>query len=109
MKIREVKTSWGIRYYYDEEHYRFALYYYDDDPKTAYLANVEADPKYRGNGLGNTILSEAKKYAKKHGANMMFLKCLKTSWVHDWYKRHGYKHHSVDKDDDRYVWLKQRI
>jgi len=108
MDIREEKTEWGVCYYYNGEHYEFALYYYDDDPKTAYLANVETDPEYRGNGLGNLILRRAELYAKRHKANVIYLKCLRSSWVCDWYKRHGYKYHSIDKDK-KYTWLKKPI
>ena len=89
--------------------YRFALYYYDDDPQSAYLANVDVYPKYKGKGYGNTILLEAEQYAKKHGAIIIYLRYLKTSWVGEWYKRHGYKYHGVDTEDDRYIWLKRII
>lgn len=109
MKIREVKTSWGVRYYYDEKEYRFALYYYDDEPEAAYLANVDVYPKYRGKGLGNVILAEAEKYAKQHGADTIYLRYLKTSWVGDWYKKHGYKYYNVDTEDDNYIWLYRHI
>ena len=107
MNIREEKTEWGICYYYSTEAYRFALYYYDDDPQSAYLANVDVYPKYKGKG--NTILLEAEQYAKKHGAIIIYLRYLKTSWVGEWYKRHGYKYHGVDTEDDRYIWLKRII
>ena len=109
MNIREEKTEWGICYYYNTEAYRFALYYYDDDPQSAYLANVDVYPKYKGKGYGNTILLEAERYAKKHGAIIIYLKYLKTSWVGEWYKRHGYNYHGVDTEDDRYIWLKREI
>jgi Acetyltransferase (GNAT) family. len=109
MNICVKETAWGICLYYNTEAYMFALYYCDDDPQSAYLVNIEVYPKYRGKGYGNTILLEAERYAKKHCVNIIYLRYLKTSWVGEWYKRHGYKYHGVDTEDDRYIWLKREI
>lgn len=109
MNISEKETACGICLYYNTEAYTFALYYNDDDLQSAYLVNVEVYPKYRGKGYGNTILLEVERYAKKHCVNTIYLRYLKTSWVGEWYKRHGYKYHGVDTEDDRYIWLKREI
>lgn len=107
MKETIETTKWGKIHYIEEKNYRFSLYYYNDDPIDIYLSNVFVDEKLRGNGLGNSLLKVAYDRAKEiNPKSTLCLKCLKNSWVCNWYKRHGYTHMSED-DDNNYVWLKK--
>lgn len=107
MRTREEKTDFGKVWYMDDEDgkFRFAMYQYDDDPDVIYCSNVFVSPEHRGKGLGNNILSYVDYFAKNKNAKSVILRCLKSSFVHEWYTRHGYRYHSDDEEDDRYVWL----
>lgn len=102
------KTEWGIIYYYYGENFRFALYLYDDDKDTIYLANLDVYKNSQHQGIGNKVLNFAIEESIRFKVKSILLKCLKTSWVYEWYLRHGFKYHSLDKDS-RYVWLEYII
>lgn len=108
MGVTRENTDWGVVYRYSEDNYRFALYAYDDDVKTMYLSNVRVEPAARKRGIGNEILAKAENEAKRHKADTICLKALRTSWVHDWYERHGYADFCYDEDAD-YIWMKHRL
>ena len=106
MKITKEITDWGIIYYYKNDFCRFALYAYNDDKDTMYLSNVKVEQSARGHGLGNKILELADKEVKNYNYNVICLKVLKSSWVHDWYANHGYSDLCYDDEDDNYIWMK---
>ena len=108
MKITKETTDWGIIYYYKNEYCRFALYAYNDDKDTIYLSNVRVKESMRGRGIGNKILNFANKKAKKQGRSAICLRVLKSSWMHDWYERHGYRDLCPDKDT-KYIWMKHTL
>lgn len=103
--MKELKPS--VRYY-NGENYRFALYVYSDEPEIIYLSNVFVDNDSRGKGFGNDILRKAEVEARKMGGAYLRLKCLSTSWVHEWYEKHGYSDLCAD-DDVRYFWLEKNL
>ena len=106
MTVTKETTDWGVVYYYKNEYCRFALYAYNDDKNTMYLSNVKVEQSARGRGLGNKILELADKEVKKYNYNVICLKVLKSSWVHDWYANHGYSDLCYDDEDDNYIWMK---
>lgn len=109
MKIKKETTSWGIIYYYNSSYCRFALYAYDDDKNAIYLSNVKVKKSERGKGIGNKILKFANKEARKHKYSTICLKVLKSSWMHDWYARHGYRDLTNDEENDDYIWMKHNL
>ena len=66
------------------------------------------DGEARGNGFGNKILEIAEREARKRNVSIICLKCLIASWVHDWYKKHGFEDLSLDVDED-YMWMKKEL
>ena len=106
--MREEITEFGKVFYYDFPNYHFALYIYDDDDETIYLSNVKVDAEARGKGFGNKILEIAEREARKRNVSIICLKCLITSWVHNWYKKHGFEDLSLDVDED-YIWMKKEL
>lgn len=97
-----------VVHYYNGDNYRFALYVYDDDPETVYLANVFVHKRSRGHGIGNNILATAEQEALKMNADILCLKCLKDSWVHDWYKEHGFEDLCLD-NNSKFMWMRKNI
>ena len=108
MDCKQTKTEWGTVYRYRGDNYRFTLYVYNDDMKTMYLSNVRVSTTARRKGIGNGILVTAENEAKKYGADTIFLIVSKSSWVHDWYKRHGFADFMDNKYKD-YVWVQKQI
>ena len=103
--MEELKPS--VRYY-NSENCRFALYAYSDEPDIVYLSNVFVSKDCRGRGFGNNILQKAEEDARAIGGSYLRLKCLSTSWVHVWYKKHGFSDLSVDQDAN-YFWMEKKI
>ena len=97
-----------IVHYYNGDDYRFALYVYNDEPETVYLANVFVYKKSRGHGIGNNILTIAEQEVVKMNADILCLKCLKDSWVHNWYKEHGFEDLCLD-NSTKFMWMKKDI
>ncbi len=85
--------------------FNFLLYKFNYEKDTYYLFNVFVDEKKRGMGLGNTILDMAEDIVKKANGNKIRLEVKKDSFVHDWYKRHGYKDVELDVDAPSYIWM----
>ena len=106
--MKEEITDFGKVFYYDYLNYHFALYIYDDDDETIYLSNVKVDAEARGKGFGNKILEIAEREARKRNVSIICLKCLITSWVHTWHKKHGFEDLSLDVDED-YIWMKKEL
>ena len=104
MKIKNETTNWGTIHYYKNSYCRFALYAYDDK-STIYLSNIKVKKSERGKEIGNKILEFANKEARKHNYSTICLKALKSSWMHDWYAKHGYRDLSDDDENDDYIWL----
>jgi GNAT superfamily N-acetyltransferase len=103
-------TQWGtIRYYTEWSRFRFAMYNYDDDESTEYLSNVYVEKDYRGHGIGNGILKMAEDEASLLGSKYLMLRALKDSWMHDWYKRHGYEDFQIDEDFPEFIWMKKEL
>ena len=109
MNIIKETTDWGIIYYYKNNLCRFALYVYNDDKNTMYLSNIKVKQSARGHGLGNKILEFVDKEAKKYNYNVICLKVLKLSWVHDWYTNHRYSDLCYDSENDNYIWMKHTL
>ena len=107
--VRTTNTDWGMQYFYCGYGYNFALYVYNDDVKTMYLSNVFVFYFERKQGIGNKILLIAETEARKHNADTICLQVLKSSWMHDWYKRHGYFDFREDEEDNEYIWMKHHI
>ena len=97
-----------IVHYYNGDDYRFALYVYNDEPETVYLANVFVYKKSRGHSIGNNILTIAEQEVVKMNADILCLKCLKDSWVHNWYKEHGFEDLCLD-NSTKFMWMKKDI
>lgn len=108
MEIKKETTNWGTIYYYKNSYCRFALYAYNDD-SAIYLSNVKVKKSERDQGIGNKILKFANKEARRRNYSMICLKVLKSSWMHSWYGRHGYRDLSYDEENDDYIWMEHTL
>ena len=108
---KEETTDFGkVWYFTDKEKVsRFALYVYNDEPQNFYLSNVYVNINYRQSGRGNYILEKATEIAKKHNAENLMLKVLSNSFMHEWYKRHGFKDLIDDLKESDYIWMIKKI
>lgn len=103
----ETKTNFGKVWTYSLDHSHFCIYKYNDDPRTIYLSNVEVDPAWRGRGYGNEILRYVDCIAWQHDADRTRLWVETDSFVHDWYKRHGFSDMTVEKWRPGYTWMEK--
>jgi N-acetylglutamate synthase-like GNAT family acetyltransferase len=107
----EETTDYGKIWKYEaqDKSFHFAIYKYSDDDDTYYLANVFVDESRREEGFGNVILSTAEDMAEKANAKIMCLKAKTDSFVHNWYKRHGYTDIGIDETEPSYTWMKKNL
>ena len=112
-KIKKEKTDFGYVLYYNCKEGRFALYYYNDDKNNIFLSNVDIWEQYQGKGFGNELLqyalNEVKKINKNHNFKILFLYCKKDSFVHNWYRKFGFKDYKDYEKDSRYIWMKKKL
>ena len=74
-----------------------------------FISNLYVDEKYRGMGYGIRLIENIEKYVLGINKNCYLeLKSFKKSWVHEWYKRIGFKDHGrVNKNG--YVYMRKYI
>ena len=62
----------------------------DDDKERGCISGLSVAKKYRNKGLGDMLLIEAQKLAKKLGLKEVYLTAEKNSFTFEWYKRKGF-------------------
>ena len=86
----------------------FAIHYYHDDTNLAILTSLKIKPKHRGKGLGTLTLKKAEQLCLTKGFSRIALQVQRNTWMHGWYKRHGYNEYEAS-DDCFNVWLVKEI
>jgi len=77
-------------------------YWFVDHTDTIYFDWLSVDEKYRGKGIATELLNYHIKIAKMFGVETM-LWVKKDTWIHEWYKRKGYKDYKdYDKEN---IWM----
>lgn len=94
---------WGESYYIilDNGNGCVTLQIDNDDKTSGCISGLSVSKKARNNGLGNILLKECEKLAKKLGLNEIYLSAEKTSFVFEWYKRKGF---IKDKYRNKYLY-----
>lgn len=80
------------------------IYWYNDDPNICYFSNLKVNDNEKGKGYGNRLLLTLEKIGIKSGSNTAMLWVKTESWMHNWYKRHGFKDYQIH-DDPEYIWM----
>jgi GNAT superfamily N-acetyltransferase len=98
--------DWGISMLYMEESGKaFArTYWYFDDESTIYFDWLNVIETARGNGIATELLNIHLKTAD----DMKMESCLsvkKETWMHEWYKRKGYKDLKDDDNESNNIWM----
>jgi len=99
------KTDWGVSVHMIEESGRAyaRTYWYDDDKTVVILEGLHVDKEARGNGIASKLLDLHIQIAKDNNASSQ-LKVKEGTWVHEWYKRRGYKDYVKCKESND-IWL----
>jgi GNAT superfamily N-acetyltransferase len=73
-----------------------------------YVNTVVVDEKYRGHGLGSTLLSEAEKRAKERWPNLQVIRLTSspTRGTQGFYLRLGYRMRTKEAGDETIVYVK---
>lgn len=111
IETREERRDFGKVWYIEDidKSFRFAIYRYDDDLDTVYLSNVFVNEQLRRRGLENIILQMTNDIAKKLLANTICLKVKEGTFVHEWYKRHGFEDLCKDNEDIEFMWMRKDV
>lgn len=81
------------------------VYQYEDNTTAVCLADLNVDTKERKKGFGTEMLKILECIGIAWGAHNLFLWADKRAWMHEWYKRKGYKDYAPYEDDDNFVWM----
>lgn len=85
------------------------LYWYNDDNTTVYISNIFVRKNAKTKGIGTKLMNLCEQIAKKLGSKNISLWVKKDSWIHDWYKRLGYKDLMDYKGNNKFIWLKKSL
>ena len=98
--------DWGISMLYMEESGKaFArTYWYFDDKSTIYFDWLNVIETARGNGIATELLSIHIKTADGLKAESC-LSVKKGTWMHEWYKRKGYKDFKDNETESNTIWM----
>jgi ribosomal protein S18 acetylase RimI-like enzyme len=83
-----------------------SIYRYLDDREVFYIANVAVEEFYRGQGLGNELLTMLEQIAVILEAKVVYLKVKRDMWMYNWYSKYGYKDDKIEED---FIWLKKLV
>lgn len=98
--------DWGISILYMEECGKaFArTYWYFDAERTIYFDWLNVIETARGNGIATELLNIHLNFADELKAES-FLSVKKETWMHDWYKRKGYKDFKDNETESNTIWM----
>lgn len=98
--------DWGISILYMERNGRaFArTYWYFDDESTIYFDWLNVIETERKKGIATELLNIHLKTADELKAESC-LSVKKGTWMHEWYKRKGYKDSEDNVDEINTIWM----
>lgn len=79
-------------------------YWFNDDNSTIYFDWLSVNETERGNGIATELLNNHLQVAKELKAETM-LWVKKDTWMHEWYKRKGYKDYKPYEKEGNAMWL----
>jgi len=99
------KTNWGYSIHMMEKSGKAyaRTYWYNDDKSVIFLEGLHVDEKMCGNGIATKLLEMHIQIAKEKKASTQ-LKVEEGSWMHEWYKRRGYKKYTRCEESNT-IWL----
>ena len=105
------KELWGWEIYIMEKKGRAfgRVYGYRDDKSTAYLAGLSVRESARRQGIGTDLQVLREAIAIGCGAKTSCLWVEKGTWMHEWYKRRGYKDLKDHEDQENNVWMEKEL
>lgn len=82
-------------------------YWFNDDEKSIYLNWLSVSESARKQGIGTELQIIREEIGRKIGASCAYLQVEKDTWMHNWYKRRGYKDYK--RDDNGLIWMKKSL
>ena len=105
------EESWGWEIYIMEKTGKAfgRVYGYKDDKSTAYLAGLSVEDSSRKQGIGTELQVLREAIAVGTGAKTVCLWVEKGTWMHEWYKRRGYKDWKDHEEQENNVWMEKHL
>lgn len=99
------KTNWGVSVHTIEKSGKAytRTYWYDNDETVVILEGLHVNKEARGNGIATQLLDMHLQIAKNNHASSQ-LKVKEGTWMHEWYKRKGYRDYVKDKECNT-IWM----
>lgn len=84
------------------------IYWYNNDQSSVYLDMLSVDKDIRRQGIGTKMQKIREKIGIQYGAEYCYLWVKKNTWMHEWYKRRGYKDWKKYKKENA-IWMKKSL
>lgn len=110
--ISHLKTeSWGASILIMEQTGKAfsRIYWFNDDNTTVYLDWLSVSTEFRHQGIGTQLQEMREEIGRKLGAKTSCLWVQKDSWMHDWYKRRGYKDCGNYEKEENAIWMQKTL
>ena len=103
--------SWGSEIYIMEINGKAfgRAYWYYDDSSTIYLAGLSVNKEERKMGIGTELQNIREEIGRKMGATISCLWVQKNTWMHEWYKRRGYKDWGKNEHEKNTIWMEKSL
>ena len=105
------RESWGKEIYIMEQRGKAfgRIYWNNDDKTTAYLAGLSVEMSSRKQGIGTELQELRESMAMGSGATITCLWVEKGTWMHEWYKRRGYKDCEDYEGLENHIWMRKDL
>ena len=109
--VHERNNRWGRDFLFMEENGIAVgrVYLYNDDKAVAYIEGLHVSENNRRNRIGTNLINMLIEKCKELDADVCMLWCYTDDWVHDWYKKLGFKDNGEYQYDDNAIWMVKTI
>lgn len=83
------------------------VYWFHDEEKIIYLDWLSVEESARRQGIGTELQEIREKIGIFLGAKESWLWVVKDTWMHDWYRRRGYKDKKKYDGEENAIWMKK--
>lgn len=85
------------------------IYWFADDKGTVCIDWLSVDAEIRKRGVGTALLEACEAEGRSLGATTACLWVRKETWMHEWYKRLGYKDLRDNEAEENAIWMDKRL
>lgn len=85
------------------------IYWCDDDKNSVYLNWLSVVPEIRNQGVATQLQEMREEIGRRLGYENAYLQVEEGSWMHEWYKRRGYKDCDGEEKQENLIWMNKLL